>query len=272
MAQAPRREFRKNEVIGVPHSVTRPAALPLPVPLGTTAATTRQGSMGFSEEKRSGSQSRSKLDEDKLSVLRAYRKFKGLCFKCGERWSHTHRCSSFVPLHIVEEMWALAQEEEALQDRAESVINDELGQEEQLMAVSKQAIRGSEGKKTIRLSGTIHCQEVLMLVDSGSSASFISSHLLGLFTGVQKLERPIDVKIAALGVLSCKYEIPQCTWASNGHTFKTDLKVLPLGCYTSFWVWTGWRITVPWKLIGLRNACHLFTRERESNCRGCSRR
>lgn len=73
-------------------------------------------------------------------------------------------------------MWALVQEEEALQ-----TIQD-AEPEEQLMAISRQVVRGSEGRKTIRLKGAIHCREVLMLVDSGSSASFISSHLMGLFS------------------------------------------------------------------------------------------
>lgn len=175
--------------------------------------------------------SRSKAEEDKLALLRNYRKSKGLCFKCGQRWSYTHKCSTTVPLHLVEEMWTLVQEEEAahvMGNSEEAVLADT---DEQMMAISRQAVRGSEGKKTIRLKGSIHYQEVLMLVDSGSSASFISSHLMGLFLEVHKLVQPVSVKVADGGVLSCQYEVSQCVWACQGQTFTSNLKVLPLGCY-----------------------------------------
>lgn len=47
-------------------------------------------------------------EEDKMAALKAYRKANELCFKCGERWGHSHKCPTSVPLHLVEEMWALA--------------------------------------------------------------------------------------------------------------------------------------------------------------------
>jgi hypothetical protein len=38
----------------------------------------------------------SRAGEDKLSTMKAYRRAKGQCDKCGERWSHTHKCSTTV--------------------------------------------------------------------------------------------------------------------------------------------------------------------------------
>lgn len=187
VSQAPRREFRRSEGMGFHRKQT---PLPLPSPPTASAAVTRPANAGFAEEKRMGSQSRNKVEDDKLSMLRSYRKAKSLCFKCGERWSHSHRCSTSVPLHLVEEMWALVQEEEALQDSLDQEPAEAGAHEEYLMAISRQAVKGSEGKKTIRLKGIIHCQDVLMIVDSGSSASFIGSHLMGLFPSLQKLEQP----------------------------------------------------------------------------------
>ena len=40
---------------------------------------------------------------EKLEALRAYRKAKNLCFKCGEPWARGHKCPDKVPLHIGEE-------------------------------------------------------------------------------------------------------------------------------------------------------------------------
>jgi hypothetical protein len=42
--------------------------------------------------------------KDKWSSLRAYRKSKGLCFICGERWEKDHVCKNSIQLHVVREM------------------------------------------------------------------------------------------------------------------------------------------------------------------------
>ena len=46
----------------------------------------------------------STLVDDKLKALRNFRKARGLCFTCGERWGPGHTCASTVQLHVVEEM------------------------------------------------------------------------------------------------------------------------------------------------------------------------
>lgn len=42
--------------------------------------------------------------EDKWATLRAYRKAKGLCFMCGEKWGKDHQCKQAISLHVVQEM------------------------------------------------------------------------------------------------------------------------------------------------------------------------
>jgi len=42
------------------------------------------------------------------------------------------------------------------------------------MAISIQALNGIEGSRTIRLRGYLQGKEVFMLIDSGSSNSFVS--------------------------------------------------------------------------------------------------
>jgi len=41
---------------------------------------------------------------DKLDFLMAYRREKGLCFKCGDKWNKQHKCPPQVPLHVIEEL------------------------------------------------------------------------------------------------------------------------------------------------------------------------
>jgi hypothetical protein len=60
------------------------------------------------EEKKSNDPTRSTdnrgLVDDKLSALKNYRRVKGLCFTCGERWSREHKCHTTIQLHVVQEM------------------------------------------------------------------------------------------------------------------------------------------------------------------------
>jgi hypothetical protein len=54
--------------------------------------------------------------DDKLDALKAFRRSKGLCFTCGEKWSRAHKCPAQVPLHIIEELLEVLQ----IQDSSET--------------------------------------------------------------------------------------------------------------------------------------------------------
>lgn len=78
------------------------SALPLPLPPVTSG---NQAAQCFTEVKRNTdsveqSTPRSVAD-DKWGALRAYRRAKGLCFTCGERWGKDHVCRQEVQLHVV---------------------------------------------------------------------------------------------------------------------------------------------------------------------------
>lgn len=48
-----------------------------------------------------------RADTAKIKTLRDYRRDRGLCFKCGERWGHENVCLTSVQLHVVEELLEL---------------------------------------------------------------------------------------------------------------------------------------------------------------------
>lgn len=59
----------------------------------------------LTEDRRSSPESTKQGNsEDKWSALRTYRRAKGLCFVCGEKWSKGHQCKQSVSLHVVQEM------------------------------------------------------------------------------------------------------------------------------------------------------------------------
>lgn len=70
-----------------------------------------------------------------------------------------------------------------------------------------------------------------MLVDSGSSSSFISDRLAKAHPALITLPAPVQVRVANGQVISCTQELPKCKIQIQGHCFHIDLKVLPLNCY-----------------------------------------
>jgi hypothetical protein len=119
----------------------------------------------------------SQKGEDKLASLLSYRKAKGLCYKCGDNWGKGHTCPTQVPLHIVEEMMSVVQQlavQPALTEDSDSEEGLELME---VHEVREQNIKGTK-KLTMRLLGQIGKQHALILVDSSSAATFISTTLV----------------------------------------------------------------------------------------------
>ena len=167
--------------------------------------------------------------EDRVSALKAYRKSKGLCFICGERWGRDHKCANSVQLNVVQElMEALHTDSEVSSDPATTPEEEE---EVNLLAISQQALNGTESRKSIRLKGWIQGTELLMLVDSGSTNSFIDEQIGNKLNGVEVLQKPLRVQIVDGGQLECTKVIPGCTWWMQGHSFKNDFTLIPLGNY-----------------------------------------
>lgn len=44
---------------------------------------------------------------DKLDSLRRYRRARGLCDKCAEKWSFGYKCAAAAQIHAMEEVWEL---------------------------------------------------------------------------------------------------------------------------------------------------------------------
>jgi hypothetical protein len=101
----------------------------------------------------------------------------------------------------------------------------------QCCLLSAQATSGTESPACIRLSARVRDQAMLLLLDSGSSHSFVSS------TFVQRLKLPtvpinsVSVKVANGQLVTCDSMVSSLQWTSQGHTFVTDLRVLPLDGY-----------------------------------------
>jgi hypothetical protein len=69
--------------------------------------------------------------DEKVDAIRAARRAKGLCMKCGENYSPQHRCTKQVALHVLEELWDMCQ-----LDSSEDTTSDTSSQHEDSEALS----------------------------------------------------------------------------------------------------------------------------------------
>lgn len=111
----------------------------------------------------------------------------------------------------------------------EGLSTDQPETEEGVYAVSLQAFNGNDSSKLLQFTVVLQGQSVEVLVDSGSSASFIISHCIPQLQGLQALPRPARVKVANGAELCCEFEVLNCPWTIQDHQFSTSFKVLPLG-------------------------------------------
>ncbi|WVZ74595.1 hypothetical protein U9M48_022759 [Paspalum notatum var. saurae] len=177
------------------------------------------------EGRKSSEMQRSVGSNEKIQAMMAYRKAKGLCYKCGLRWGPTHKCAPTVDLHVVEELWQLL---------TDSEFDDKEFQSESaadLMTVSINALNGTEASKTIRLVAAFQSQAIVMLLDSRSSTSFMCEQLATALPHWVALSHPLQVKVADGRLLWCTHEVQNCSVKIQGVTFVLNLKILPLQCY-----------------------------------------
>jgi hypothetical protein len=198
--------------------------LPLPAPLRD-----KQLTLPSADDKRPSETVRLGLTSDTKAVaLRTYRRALGLCFKCNEKWNKDHKCAPTVQLHAIQELWDLFQSDD---DSSLSPGSSNGSLEQLFLAVSKAALSGSTAPRTFKFNGSIQHKQVTMLLDSGSSSSFISTSLATQLSGVQPLDKPVTVQVAGGGRLSCEAFLPQALWFIDDIAFQSDLRILPLAAY-----------------------------------------
>jgi hypothetical protein len=169
------------------------------------------------------------------------------CFKCGAKWGLGHKCAQNIPLHLMEEVLDILQEQQG-QDHLTSDGSDS---DTELLALSFCATAEGSGKKTIRLHGLVGKQEFLILIDSGSSSSFISQTVVTNMHIPTQATQPVQVSVANGAKMFSTELVENFTWLTQGQTFSTTLRVLPLQCYdivlgmdwleTFSPVWIHWR-------------------------------
>jgi hypothetical protein len=129
----------------------------------------------------------------------AYRKAKGLCYKCGMKWNPGHKCSNFVSLNVVEELWDFIQGE--VSQMEDQCVPEEEDSGDDLVVLSANAAQGTDSTKTVRMVGHVGGKEVIILIDSGSSHTFISEALASRWRDWSPMHTTMQVKVYSENVL-----------------------------------------------------------------------
>jgi hypothetical protein len=80
----------------------------------------------------------------------------------------------------------------------------------------------------MRLKGMIQDKEVVILVDSGSSVTFIRRDFAMSLNCIPEVVSNIHVQVANGQILTCNSTLKQLIWFVDGYEFISDMKVLPL--------------------------------------------
>jgi hypothetical protein len=100
------------------------------------------------------------------------------------------------------------------------------------------------------LYGVIQGQIVPLLVDSGSTHSFLNDKFVEYLPDVTTLKNVLRVKVADGAQMQSDQGILNCPWSCDGHEFHANFKFLKLGTYDGIlgldWLATHSPLNVDW--------------------------
>ncbi|KAL4313107.1 hypothetical protein GQ457_01G008060 [Hibiscus cannabinus] len=159
-----------------------------------------------------------------------YRRANNLCFKCGEKFGPGHQCKLKQLNMMEEEGLCQGDEMEETKENAIDKINltEETENEEGALEISINALLGSVGYSTIRIQGSIKGRPLNILVDSGSTHSFVTETWAK--EGLELVQtNPLTITVANGEQLHSTAKSKQLGWRMQGHYFEHDFRVLKMG-------------------------------------------
>ncbi|XP_039003082.1 uncharacterized protein LOC120129711 [Hibiscus syriacus] len=154
--------------------------------------------------------------------LMDYRRINNLCFRCGEKYFPGHQCKTRQLNMITEEM------ETSTLENDHTATEHFQQQEEENLEIFMNAITGCIGHNTLRIQGTIQGKPLNILIDNGSTHSFLTHKWVDI--GIQiKTPYPLAITVANGQQLFSSAHCNKVEWQMQGHTFLHDFRLLKLG-------------------------------------------
>jgi hypothetical protein len=113
-----------------------------------------------------------------------------------------------MQLHALQEVWTMCQDAFELPDCSEAVpdttaTDDDTESAKLFILLSAAASSSKSSARTMQFSGYIEGNDILILLDSGSSHSFISSTIASKLAGVRDLPSVVSVQVADGNSVTC---------------------------------------------------------------------
>ncbi len=156
-----------------------------------------------------------------------------LCFKCGDRYYQGHQCknkSLFIltaadnVLEVYDENCMVESEEMKIEDDGSN--SGEEGSEE--VGLSFNALNGENQQQTIKIQGAVGKKVLKILVDTGSTHSFLDFRVAKEVKARIEAAAPLLVTVANGHKILSKLKCPGFTWNMNDQPYKADLRIIRL--------------------------------------------
>ncbi|XP_042969094.1 uncharacterized protein LOC122301779 [Carya illinoinensis] len=199
--------------------------------MGSKSFKTVQTKVSWKGRDTSATTSKPRPEIKKLSSEEVQERIKkGLCFKCGDKWSPGHKCKAAQALFMFEDESSddeseSSQEEPSQEEETEETESGGTPEEAEL---SLNAMAGISKPTSMRLMAWVGKHEVILLVDSGSTHNFINSSIVGKVGLKPSPIPPFEVKVASGEKLQCEALIREVKMNVQGVRIMADLHVLPL--------------------------------------------
>lgn len=159
-----------------------------------------------------------------------YRRKKGLCYNCDEKWSSSHRCKGRVLLFIVYSDES-STSDITLTEGSPQSINETVPPFDPTPLhpqISLHAMAGIPAIDTFRLYGVNNHARVTILVDSDSTHNFIQPRVAKFLGLAMEETMALRVMVGNDSVLECRQLCPATSLLIQDHSFTVTLRILPL--------------------------------------------
>ncbi|CAL1414734.1 unnamed protein product [Linum trigynum] len=158
----------------------------------------------------------------------------GLCYKCGDKYFHGHICSKKKQLHAMQAEESVRYSEE---DDQEEVYQDAE------LEVSLQTMGSGFAGNSLLIPATAGQQEVTVLIDTGSSHTFLNSIRAEELNCRTESIAPMRVKVASGHTLLSNSVCKGFSWKMQGQEFGFDVRTLDLPAHDLVLGW-DWLETI----------------------------
>ncbi|XP_026447251.1 uncharacterized protein LOC113347788 [Papaver somniferum] len=152
------------------------------------------------------------------------RREKGLCYNCDEVFQVGHKClKQQIYMLVVDDEESTQSGEES---RVETLLSPTLEEE---VEISVHALAGNVSHNTIRIEGASKKHPLTILIDSGSTHSFLDPAAAARCGGNLVPTASLLVAVANGNKMVSDAKCPSFHWLMQGHQFQFDVRLLTLG-------------------------------------------